>query len=189
MTAAAVAARRARDTLGTPVGSRGLLSLGFSDRRTDGNRRPHSADALLPNLDRTRTVGVVTLPGAFVVCCSARDRQRKPAQYRYSDRAVHIALTNMRSRHNTRADRVGQNHSRRPRAKLRLSGDCRCDADDQRLTERRRTSVQRGKAYSTVRYGRQLGSTRGHARSYDPERGVKTPRATQSHLQRRPLMD
>jgi putative ABC transport system permease protein len=27
---------------------------------------PTAADALLPNLDQTRTVGLVTLPGAFV---------------------------------------------------------------------------------------------------------------------------
>ncbi|NLE79933.1 MAG: ABC transporter permease, partial [Rhodococcus sp.] len=28
--------------------------------------RPAAADALLPGLDQTRTVGLVTLPGAFV---------------------------------------------------------------------------------------------------------------------------
>ena len=68
MTATAVAARRALDTLGTRAGEvEALLSLGFRDR----NARmeiigPTAADALLPNLDQTRTVGIVTLPGAFV---------------------------------------------------------------------------------------------------------------------------
>ncbi|HEX3286417.1 MAG TPA: ABC transporter permease [Mycobacterium sp.] len=72
MTATAVAARRARDTLGTRVGESSLLSLGFSDRRTG---RPHSADALLPNLDRTRTVGVVTLPGGVVLAREVTRRE------------------------------------------------------------------------------------------------------------------
>jgi putative ABC transport system permease protein len=43
------------------------LSLGFRDR--DARMEmigTTAADALLPNLDQTRTVGVVTLPGAFV---------------------------------------------------------------------------------------------------------------------------
>jgi putative ABC transport system permease protein len=68
MTATAVAARRALDTLGIRAGEvEALLSLGFRDR----NARmeiigPTAADALLPNLDQTRTVGIVTLPGAFV---------------------------------------------------------------------------------------------------------------------------
>lgn len=68
MTAVAVAARRALDTLGLRAGEvDAALSLGFTDR--DGRMEViglSAADALLPNLDQTRTVGVVTLPGAFV---------------------------------------------------------------------------------------------------------------------------
>lgn len=68
MTAVAVAARRALDTLATRAGEvEALLSLGFSDRLARMEIiGPTAADALLPNLDQTRTVGVVTLPGAFV---------------------------------------------------------------------------------------------------------------------------
>lgn len=68
MTATSVAARRALDTLGIRAGEvEALLSLGFRDRhaRMEIIGRT-AADALLPNLDQTRTVGVVTLPGAFV---------------------------------------------------------------------------------------------------------------------------
>lgn len=68
MTAVAVAARRALDTLGLRVGEvEAALSLGLSER--DSRLEViglSAADALLPNLDQTRTVGVVTLPGAFV---------------------------------------------------------------------------------------------------------------------------
>ncbi|BBY67197.1 ABC transporter permease [Mycolicibacterium helvum] len=68
MTSTAVAARRALDTLGTRAGEvEALLSLGFRDRHARMEViGPTAADALLPNLDQTRTVGVVTLPGAFV---------------------------------------------------------------------------------------------------------------------------
>jgi len=68
MTAVAVAARRALDSLRLRAGEvDAALSLGLSERdsrmlviaRT-------TADALLPNLDQTRTVGLVALPGAFV---------------------------------------------------------------------------------------------------------------------------
>ena len=68
MPAVAVAARRALDTLGLRVGEvEAALSLGFSERdsRLEVIGRS-AADALLPNLDQTRTVGVVVLPGAFV---------------------------------------------------------------------------------------------------------------------------
>lgn len=68
MTAVAVAARRALDSLKLRVGEvEAALSLGLSER--DSRReviQPTVADALLPNLDQTRTVGLVTLPGAFV---------------------------------------------------------------------------------------------------------------------------
>ena len=68
MTAIAVAARRALDTLSTRAGEvEAALSLGFSDRLARLEViGPTAADALLPNLDQTRTVGLVTLPGAFV---------------------------------------------------------------------------------------------------------------------------
>ena len=68
MTAIAVAARRALDTLKTRAGEvEAALSLGFSDRLARMEViGPTAADALLPNLDQTRTVGLVTLPGAFV---------------------------------------------------------------------------------------------------------------------------
>ncbi|WP_431237472.1 ABC transporter permease [Mycolicibacterium aichiense] len=68
MTAVSVAARRALDTLNTRAGEvEALLSLGFTDRPARMEViGPTAVDALLPNLDQTRTVGVVTLPGAFV---------------------------------------------------------------------------------------------------------------------------
>ncbi|QEN15308.1 ABC transporter permease [Mycobacterium sp. ELW1] len=68
MTAVSVAARRALDTLNTRAGEvEALLSLGFTDRVARMEMiGPTAVDALLPNLDQTRTVGLVTLPGAFV---------------------------------------------------------------------------------------------------------------------------
>lgn len=68
MTAVSVAARRALDTLNTRAGEvEALLSLGFTDRLARMEMIGFTAaDALLPNLDQTRTVGLVTLPGAFV---------------------------------------------------------------------------------------------------------------------------
>lgn len=68
MTAAAVAARRALDALTQRAGEvEAALSLGLPERfsRMLVIERPLS-DALLPNLDQTRTAGLVTLPGAFV---------------------------------------------------------------------------------------------------------------------------
>jgi putative ABC transport system permease protein len=68
MTAVAVAARRALDTLRMRAGEvEAALSLGFSERdsRMEVIDRP-LVDALIPNLDQTRTAGLVTLPGAFV---------------------------------------------------------------------------------------------------------------------------
>jgi UDP-glucose/iron transport system permease protein len=68
MTVVAVAARRALDTLGTRAGEvEAALSLGLSERDSRMLIIERSAaDALLPNLDQTRTAGLVTLPGAFV---------------------------------------------------------------------------------------------------------------------------
>ncbi|MGB3484245.1 MAG: ABC transporter permease [Mycobacterium sp.] len=68
MSAVAVAARRALDTLGERSGEvEAAQSLGLSDRdaRMEVIRRG-TADALIPNVDQARTAGVVTLPGAFI---------------------------------------------------------------------------------------------------------------------------
>ncbi|MFC0534149.1 ABC transporter permease [Phytohabitans kaempferiae] len=68
MTATSLAGRRAMDTLRTRFGEvEAAMALGFLDR--DAALlvcRPTVADALVPALDQTRTVGLVTLPGAFV---------------------------------------------------------------------------------------------------------------------------
>lgn len=68
MTATAVAARLALDAIRTRAGEvDAALSRGFSDRDARLEViRGTASDALLPNLDQTRTVGLVTLPGAFV---------------------------------------------------------------------------------------------------------------------------
>jgi putative ABC transport system permease protein len=68
MTATAVAARRALDALETRAPEvEAFLSIGATERHARMEIiGPTAADALLPNLDQTRTVGVVTLPGAFV---------------------------------------------------------------------------------------------------------------------------
>jgi putative ABC transport system permease protein len=68
MTATSLAGRRAVDEL---VGRRGeveaALALGLTDRDAALEIcRPAAAQALVPALDQTRTVGLVTLPGAFV---------------------------------------------------------------------------------------------------------------------------
>jgi putative ABC transport system permease protein len=68
MTATSLAGRRAMDTLRSRYGEyEAALALGFTNR--DAALlvcRPTAKDALLPALDQTRTVGLVTLPGAFV---------------------------------------------------------------------------------------------------------------------------
>lgn len=68
MTAVAVAARLALDTLKLRAGEvEAALSLGMSERDSRMEMIGQTAtNALLPNLDSTRTVGLVTLPGAFV---------------------------------------------------------------------------------------------------------------------------
>ncbi|WP_299536608.1 ABC transporter permease [uncultured Streptomyces sp.] len=68
LTVTVQAGRRALDELEQRRGEvEAAMALGFSDRdaRTEIARAPAS-DALLPGLDQTRTVGLVTLPGAFV---------------------------------------------------------------------------------------------------------------------------
>ncbi|WP_326649675.1 ABC transporter permease [Streptomyces sp. NBC_01750] len=68
LTATVLAGRRALDELGLRRGEvEAGMALGLLDRdaRLEVARSPAS-DALVPGLDQTRTVGVVTLPGAFV---------------------------------------------------------------------------------------------------------------------------
>jgi putative ABC transport system permease protein len=68
MTATSLAGRRALDQLADRRGEyEAALSLGFLDRDAAIEViRPSARDALVPALDQTRTVGLVTLPGAFV---------------------------------------------------------------------------------------------------------------------------
>jgi len=68
MTATSLAGRRALETLRTRHGEyEAALALGFADRDAALELcRTSAAEALVPALDQTRTVGLVTLPGAFV---------------------------------------------------------------------------------------------------------------------------
>ncbi len=68
MTATALAGRRALDELRTRRGEvEAALSLGLLPRDAALEiARPAAAQALVPVLDQTRTVGLVTLPGTFV---------------------------------------------------------------------------------------------------------------------------
>lgn len=68
MTATVLAGRRALDELTLRHGEfEAGLALGLMEREARMEiARPAASDALLPGLDQTRTVGLVTLPGAFV---------------------------------------------------------------------------------------------------------------------------
>lgn len=68
LTATVLAGRRALDQLEQRRGEvEAAMALGFFDRDARMEiARPAASDALLPGLDQTRTVGLVTLPGAFV---------------------------------------------------------------------------------------------------------------------------
>ncbi len=68
MTATSLAGRRALDELASRHGEyEAALSLGFLARAAALEVcRPTAAQALVPALDQTRTVGLVTLPGAYV---------------------------------------------------------------------------------------------------------------------------
>ncbi|MCX4969060.1 ABC transporter permease [Streptomyces sp. NBC_00654] len=68
LTATVLGGRRALDELGTRHGEvEAGMALGMQDRDARLEiARPAASDALLPGLDQTRTVGLVTLPGAFV---------------------------------------------------------------------------------------------------------------------------
>jgi UDP-glucose/iron transport system permease protein len=73
MTATSLAGRRARDELRARHGEyEAALALGLLPRDAALLLiRPTANEALVPTLDTTRTVGLVTLPGAFVGVCSA----------------------------------------------------------------------------------------------------------------------
>ncbi len=68
MSAATLAGRRATDELSSHHGQYdAALALGFTRRQSVGIvARSAAGLALVPGLDQTRTVGLVTLPGAFV---------------------------------------------------------------------------------------------------------------------------
>lgn len=68
MAATSLAGRRALDELSTRYGEyEAALSLGLTDRDAAMELvRPAARQALVPAMDQTRTVGLVTLPGAFV---------------------------------------------------------------------------------------------------------------------------
>ena len=68
MTATSLSGRRALDELAGRHGEvEAALALGFGDREAALEIcRPAAGQALVPVLDQTRTVGLVTLPGAFV---------------------------------------------------------------------------------------------------------------------------
>ncbi|WP_248965100.1 ABC transporter permease [Sphaerisporangium perillae] len=68
LTATSLAGRRALDELIQRRGEvEAALAIGFTDREAAVEIcRPQAATALMPALDQTRTVGLVTLPGAFV---------------------------------------------------------------------------------------------------------------------------
>ncbi|MCF2526456.1 ABC transporter permease [Yinghuangia soli] len=68
LTATVLAGRRALEELDVRRGEvEAALALGFPDREARLEIcRPAAAGALIPALDQTRTVGLVTLPGAFV---------------------------------------------------------------------------------------------------------------------------
>ncbi|OLZ68893.1 ABC transporter permease [Streptomyces sp. IMTB 2501] len=68
LTVTVLAGRRALDELSQRRGEvEAAMALGLSNRDARMEiARPAASDALLPGLDQTRTVGLVTLPGAFV---------------------------------------------------------------------------------------------------------------------------
>ena len=68
MTATSLSGRRMNDALQSQWAIyEGALELGISERTSrDVVVRDSAALALIPGLDQTRTVGIVTLPGAFV---------------------------------------------------------------------------------------------------------------------------
>lgn len=68
LTATVLGGRRALEELALRAGEvEAAMALGFTDRDARMEiARPAASGALVPGLDQTRTVGLVTLPGAFV---------------------------------------------------------------------------------------------------------------------------
>jgi putative ABC transport system permease protein len=68
LTATVLGGRRALEELHARAGEvEAAMALGFTDRDARMEiARPAASGALIPGLDQTRTVGLVTLPGAFV---------------------------------------------------------------------------------------------------------------------------
>ncbi|MFB7996052.1 ABC transporter permease [Streptomyces sp. NPDC056002] len=68
LTATVIAGRRALEELEARRGEvEAAMALGFLERDARLEiARPAASDALIPGLDQTRTVGLVTLPGAYV---------------------------------------------------------------------------------------------------------------------------
>nr|WP_202502362.1 ABC transporter permease [Streptomyces sp. SID5785] len=68
LTATVLAGRRALEELEARRGEvEAAMALGFPERDARLEiARPAASDALIPGLDQTRTVGLVTLPGAYV---------------------------------------------------------------------------------------------------------------------------
>ncbi len=68
LTATVLGGRRALEELHSRAGEvEAAMALGFTDRDARMEiARPAASGALIPGLDQTRTVGLVTLPGAFV---------------------------------------------------------------------------------------------------------------------------
>lgn len=68
LTATVLGGRRALEELALRAGEvEAAMALGFTDREARMEiARPAASGALVPGLDQTRTVGLVTLPGAFV---------------------------------------------------------------------------------------------------------------------------
>lgn len=68
LTGTVIAGRRALEELKARRGEvEAAMALGFPERDARLEiARPAASDALIPGLDQTRTVGLVTLPGAYV---------------------------------------------------------------------------------------------------------------------------
>ena len=90
MTATSLAGRRLRDELRQRAGEvDAALALGLLPRDAALEiARPVASTALVPALDQTRTVGLVTLPGAFVGVLlggAARSRPAPPSSWSWWD--------------------------------------------------------------------------------------------------------
>ncbi|WP_232290024.1 ABC transporter permease [Micromonospora sp. ATCC 39149] len=141
MTATTLAGRRALDELTARYGEyEAGLALGFSERDAVLEAcRPAAGQALVPALDQTRTVGLVTLPGAFVGGTAGRGEPgggrgalgrtttwvsvgMRPAKGTF--RALDLGNRGIKSRHADWVTTSGERGGQRPRLDLRgrLSG-------------------------------------------------------------------